>query len=157
FCKASGGPISTGRNPVIFMSFYCQGGVMVSTKPIVSSDHRAASALRCDRCAAWPRVSKSICHALSFLKVRNQFPRACQVAAPRRFIITITIERALQALRQIAGGNNRAVSARLCGYCFHLHESRTNTRPRSVWQSWPRHPDLGQVENDSNARKAVLG
>jgi hypothetical protein len=45
------------------------------------------------------------------------------------FIITTTIEPALQVLRHMAGGNNRAVSARLCGYWFHLHESRTNARP----------------------------
>jgi hypothetical protein len=35
---------------------------MVSTKAVASSDHRAAFALRCDRCAAQQRVSKSICH-----------------------------------------------------------------------------------------------
>jgi hypothetical protein len=67
---------------------------------------------------------------VSFLKVRSgtSLFGSCQVAAPRRFIITTTIERALQALRHIAGGINRAVSARLCGYWFHLHESRTNPR-----------------------------
>ena len=46
---------------------------MVSTKPIASSDHRAAFALRCDRCAAWPRVSKSIC--------RSEFPESTRACA----------------------------------------------------------------------------
>src|SRR5215472_16054127 len=86
---------------------------MVSTKPIASSDHRAAFALRCDRCAAWQRASQSIC-TVSFLKLRfgTSLCRR-QIPAPWRFIITTTIERALQALRHIAG----AITARLArGY-----------------------------------------
>ncbi len=76
FCKASGSPISTGRYSVIFMRFHCQGRVMVSTKAVASSDHRAAFALRCHRCAARQRVSKSVCHSefpirLHFLRSRR--------------------------------------------------------------------------------------
>jgi hypothetical protein len=67
---------------------------------------------------------------VSFLKVRVgvSLSGACQVAAPKRFIITSTIERALQALRHIAGG----ITARLArGYAVIgsiFHESRTNAR-----------------------------
>jgi hypothetical protein len=46
---------------------------MVSTKSIASSDHRALFPLRCHRCAARQRASKSICH--------GEFPESTRARA----------------------------------------------------------------------------